>query len=807
MSATVLGKCPGCKKTVRIPAEAAGKTVRCKHCGMICGVKPTGRPQARSAAAPQDPSATIPVVSPVGTPPSQPVPVAAPVGRVPPNVASAPMPVVQPAPDSRNAWSSITEDPSGQAGVVRVSPKYRKKGRGVIVAAIALFFLGICLAGTAYAILKIAKVYKEREAALAENKKDGVEGTDGDSGDSKIDKVGGVTPTKMQGPDRPTKLAPPSNAFPRRLLGISINNYIFANPTSYGHDSRGFIKRDFGETLLKLANKFRIAPNQVYELSDAAPEKKRIPPLKPIVEQTITRYLDGCRAQDRIILLLCAHTIEIEGKPYVVPLDGDLDDVKSLIPLEWIMNQLDKCKAQQKVLIADFNRYDRARGKERPSGGRLSASAEAMLKNPPEGVQVWSACSAGQYSFEFDDYYTFEPAGTKDAQGIKGGAFLSLFSVAFLQGIGGIQKAEDPLPIERLAQSVNANTMALSKEIDDPEGDAVESPTETKVDKKDEKKGDGKDPKKDAKNEATEAKSAPAKRKARQMPFLAGSMKGQPIAYNPEEPAPKALAIPTPEEVFEKGVMKPEEIRKILDLLTLPSIKQARTTASAVELEHVLPFMAAAMKDYRSDVTIEQIKKAPDKYPVRFAAIDALEKLRKVSAGDLALPTELRQSDRTDAAKANLGKLQRGPARVMETLDELTASLQKAAEERSEEKSKFWQATLDYAMAEVKARYVYVMEYTTMIGQVRKDNLPDLDTAKGQTGWRLASTNELICPSEYRDMDKEARKIFTKLGKDHPGTPWAVLAKRERFTALGLKWEPFGEATKSSEPAEPMMRK
>jgi hypothetical protein len=47
-------------------------------------------------------------------------------------------------------------------------------------------------------------------------------------------------------------------------------------------------------------------------------------------------------------------------------------------------------------------------------------------------------------------------------------------------------------------------------------------------------------------------------------------------------------------------------------------------------------------------------------------------------------------------------------------------------------------------------------------------------------------------------MGKEAKKVFTKLGKENPGTPWAVLAKRERFSALGLKWEPFGEA------AEPM---
>src|SRR5262249_57389791 len=88
-----------------------------------------------------------------------------------------------------------------------------------------------------------------------------------------------------------------SQAFPRRLLGISINNYIYANPTSYGYDRSGGIRRDFGKTLEKLAHNVRIPETQVFELSDAAPKKPN-PPLKPIVEQTLTRFVETCRAQD-----------------------------------------------------------------------------------------------------------------------------------------------------------------------------------------------------------------------------------------------------------------------------------------------------------------------------------------------------------------------------------------------------------------------------------------------------------------------------------------------------------------------------
>jgi hypothetical protein len=148
----------------------------------------------------------------------------------------------------------------------------------------------------------------------------------------------------------------PTTDFPRRLLAIGVHNYIFANPTSYGFDPAGLIKRDFGKTVEKLASRFRIPESQVFELSDGAPPPRRKIPLKPIIEQTLQRFVDTSRRQDRIIVLLCAHTIEIEGKPYVVPLEGELTDPNTLIPLESILQKLGECRAQQQVLIADFNR-------------------------------------------------------------------------------------------------------------------------------------------------------------------------------------------------------------------------------------------------------------------------------------------------------------------------------------------------------------------------------------------------------------------------------------------------------------------
>src|SRR5262249_46468793 len=151
-------------------------------------------------------------------------------------------------------------------------------------------------------------------------------------------------------------------------------------------------------------------------------------------------------------------------------------------------------------------------------------------------------------------------------------------------------------------------------------------------------------------------------------------------------------------------------IKKMLDVFALPPIKEARRTETAVRFDKVLPFPAEMMKDYKNPTPIDVIRKDPDKYPLRAAIVDAVEKLRKLDSSDLALPTELMEAQVNDAAKAALQKQQRVPARVMLVLTNVKEALEKLAEERKEEKSKFWQATYDYVLAQAKARYVYVSE-------------------------------------------------------------------------------------------------
>ncbi len=232
----------------------------------------------------------------------------------------------------------------------------------------------------------------------------------------------------------PAEPPAPTGPFPRRLLAINVCNYLYLDPIH-----RGFKPHETSTVVRKLADFLHVPSSQMLLLSDAAPDKEAVPPIKPVIEKTVTNFLSGSRPQDRIVLLFSGHAVEVEDQPYLVPLDGEAGEAKTLIPLAWLYEQLGKCPARQKVFIADLCHTDPAHGSQRQGSGPLGEKLDAALQKPPEGVQVWSACSAGQFSY--------------DDMG-------SLFLAALAKAVAGpdaarlTQKPADPLPLDILQVKV-----------------------------------------------------------------------------------------------------------------------------------------------------------------------------------------------------------------------------------------------------------------------------------------------------------------------------------------------------------------
>lgn len=227
-------------------------------------------------------------------------------------------------------------------------------------------------------------------------------------------------PAQTAQPDEPVP-AETAPAFPRRLLAISPSNYFYFSPVAQG------VKDDTTDAhVQRIARTLHIPPAQVFHLSDALPGDRGRPPLKDVVWEAISDFAKTSRAQDRITLLFTGHAAEIEGVSYLIPLDGDAKDAESLISLKWLFEVLSNCEARQKIVILDVCRHDAQRGAERYEPGPMPPGFERMLKNPPEGIQVWTACSADEYSYESGNSFFLrslaanldEPAEAKPADSI-----------------------------------------------------------------------------------------------------------------------------------------------------------------------------------------------------------------------------------------------------------------------------------------------------------------------------------------------------------------------------------------------------
>jgi hypothetical protein len=570
----------------------------------------------------------------------------------------------------------------------------------------------------------------------------------------------------------PPKTLSGAATFPRRALVVCVSNYLYANPVSYGDGDKNV--HTLTERLQKVLH---IPPGQIAELSDArataspkepakatdtkagrrkmstasappvkpaasvAEEKAAsaqtpaatapppIPPFKPVIEKTISTFLDGCRAQDRILLLFIGHVVEVEEAAYFVPFEGDLTDKETLIPLAWLYDSLAKCKARQKVLILDTCRLDLSRGLEKPGSGPMGAKLDSSLAQPPAGVQVWTACTAEQYSHEVEGQ----------------GVFLAKLYDALSPNkvLKKIQEPQDSLPIETLAEVVNKNT-------------ETEVAAQVMVDGQ----------------------------KAKQTPRLSGKKTMDGIPCDPNEPPPPPVLVQRP-SLPQEGAAKPKDIRDLLQEIDIPAIKLVRENTTPLRVEELLPFSGKLMQDYRADYNSLDENKNEEKYPLRAAVLEAIEVLRK--HGKFPLQEHFAGGN-SDQLKQQILKQQEQPARIIGELSAALETLKDLEEKRGEEKSKRWQAHYDYITAQLMARIVYVTEYDLMLGKIRQEALPPLEP--GQTGYRLASREKLGSGKEFQNLAKQSKEILANLAKKHKGTPWEILARRERLNALGLEWQP-----------------
>lgn len=694
--------CPACRRPLHIPVDWLGQPLRCKHCQQALRVRPRLVPSVPAPAGPL------------------------PLGQ--PALPAAP------APAGPFDFDFDSQPPSD-----RTRPQRRPINWGPVVVLTLLVLalaslIGLFFGPKLWEHVSLGEPVAQRDTPSSSSATpEAPAGTAADKGkDSSASAkppadssaaTGKSPAAKTSGP----KVSPAAN-FPRRALAISVCEYWFANPLAYGRPREGnFPGSSTGAVLYWLSNfNYRFPPTQLLEVSDQA--RSPHPPLKEVIEGTIEDFVKSCRPQDRIILLFAGHAVELNQEAYLVPLFGDLQDAKTLIPLSWVYKQLQECPARQKVLILDVCRLDPARGQERPGSEKMGQVLDAALTKPPEGVQVWSSCVGGQNAYEFEN----------------GSVFLQALCTALQERLPVLQEPDMPLPLDILTQRVN-NYLA----------------------------------------------QALGPLKLEQTPRLSGKEPATGAAYNPAEPLPPPLVVRQPPLKGDPASLA--VVRGILEeIKQVPSPRVGRPGLQDVLPVNALPpFAAQDLEPYQTDYrSWKEFEAQKDQYPLRAAVAHAVKVLQE-NADKFALK-EYFGGASTAAVKKAVLKEQMEPGKAILFLEEVLEELEKAGAQRKKEKSKRWQAHYDFVLARVKARLIYLYQYDYVLAQIRSDSLPPLEN--GFSGYRLGSMKKVNVPeSKVKAWVKDLDRLWQKIIHDYPQTPWELVARRERLTALGLQWRPSRE--------------
>jgi hypothetical protein len=98
--------------------------------------------------------------------------------------------------------------------------------------------------------------------------------------------------------------------------------------------------------------------------------------------------------------------------------------------------------------------------------------------------------------------------------------------------------------------------------------------------------------------------------------------------------------------------------------------------------------------------------------------------------------------------------------------------------------------------ARLLARLIYLSEYNYALAKIRTDSLPELPEGMTTYQLRLGSKEKVAVPrseTEWKGWMKELKRSWERIINQYRGTPWAVIARREQMTALGLEWRPARE--------------
>jgi hypothetical protein len=209
--------------------------------------------------------------------------------------------------------------------------------------------------------------------------------------------------------------------------------------------------------------------------------------------------------------------------------------------------------------------------------------------------------------------------------------------------------------------------------------------------------------------------------------------------------------------------------------------------AYAADLEFF--FDPTLMRRYQPQyLSFEDYVKQVKSSPLRSALVDAA--MMPSTRGVDSPQTRFKVIDQA-ALNGELRTAQEAAAILMPKLYPLKMRLLSGLEARESEAVPRWKAGFDLALGRVLAHAVRTDGYNDTLammktGQAFKDPKNNV--------WQLKPAAEVTISSRLKRDAELATKLLQAVVDEHPGTPWAYLAKKELEVPMGWKWTEEYEA-------------
>lgn len=138
------------------------------------------------------------------------------------------------------------------------------------------------------------------------------------------------------------------------------------------------------------------------------------------------------------------------------------------------------------------------------------------------------------------------------------------------------------------------------------------------------------------------------------------------------------------------------------------------------------------------------------------------------------------------ALVGELTRAQQDAAKLEPSLARLAAVLEPGMAGRETETTPRWKAGFDLAYGRVLAQKVRTETYNAMLAKLKRGVL--FENPKNNT-WVLTPANEISVGSKWEREAAIAKELLETVVREHPSTPWGLLASEELKTPIGWEWK------------------